>query len=132
MILPAEKAGPGRRGWVLIMGQRDEETPLGAESAPPTARRFIAMLQSLEGMDNAEAEWRKLEQQWLATVLHQRVIGFDDVQIAAELLARHGWEDAGSGSARGRKAFLRLQQLRQRRGVDALECWQQIGDDKAS
>src|SRR5581483_6064235 len=100
------------------MGHRDEEKLLGAESAPPTARRFIALLQSLDGKQDAETEWRKLEQHWLATVLQQRVVGFDDVRIAAELLARHGWENAGSGTARGRAAFLRLQQLRHRRGVD--------------
>ena len=114
------------------MGHRDEERLLGAESAPPTARRFIALLQTLDAQQDAETEWRKLEQHWLATVLQQRVIAFDDVQIAAELLARHGWGKAGSTSAPGRAAFVRLQQLRQRRGVDALACWQRLSDDMAS
>jgi hypothetical protein len=114
------------------MGPRDEEEPLDTAGGPPTARRFIALLQRLEAKEDAETEWRKLERQWLATVLHQKIIAFDDVQVMAELLARHGWESAGSGTLRGRTAFLRLQQLRQRRGVDALACWQSIGDDKAS
>jgi hypothetical protein len=114
------------------MGYRDEEEVLGAAGGPPTARRFIALLQRLDAKEDAEAEWRKLEQQWLAMLLHQTVIAFDDVQIAAELLARHGWEDTGTGTVRGRAAFLRLQELRHRRGVDALACWQSMGDDKAS
>jgi hypothetical protein len=112
------------------MGTRDEEL-LGA-GGPPTARRFIAMLQRLEAKEDAETEWRKLERHWLAGLLQQPVIAFEDVQIAAELLARHGWENTGSGTVRGRAAFLRLQQLRHRRGVDALACWQSMGDDKAS
>jgi alkyl sulfatase BDS1-like metallo-beta-lactamase superfamily hydrolase len=114
------------------MGHGDEEELLGAAGGPPTARRFIALLQTLEAKEDAEKEWRKLEQQWLATLLHQSVIAFDDVQVAAELLARHGWENTGTGTARGRAAFLRLQQLRHRRGVDALACWQSMGDDVAS
>jgi hypothetical protein len=114
------------------MAHRDEEQLLGAAGGPPTARRFIAMLQTLEAKQDAETEWRKLEQHWLVTVMQQKIIAFDDVQIAAELMARHGWENAGSGTPRGRTAFMRLQQLRHRRGVDALACWQSMNDDKAS
>jgi hypothetical protein len=83
----------------------------------PQARKFLALLQGIEEADDAEAEWRRLEQEWLAAVLHQPVIAFDDVQIAAELMARHRWEDAGSGNPRGRAAFMRLRQLRKRRAV---------------
>src|SRR5579863_6944415 len=113
------------------MSHRDEE-PLGGSRGAPTARRFIALLQTLGAKQDAEVEWRKLERQWLTDVMHQQVVAFDDAQIAAELLARHRWENAGSGSLRGRSAFLRLQQLRRRRGVDALACWQGMNDDKAS
>ena len=106
------------------MGHRIEEPLLGTENGPPTARRFIAMLETLESKQDAEAEWRKLEQHWLATLLQQKIIAFDDAKVAAELVARHGWENAGTGSLRGRTAFLRLQELRQRRGADALSCWE--------
>jgi hypothetical protein len=91
---------------------------------PPTARRFLALLQGLDDKADAEAEWRKLEREWLGAVLRQEVIAFDDVQIAAELMARHRWEDSGSGSPHGRAAFFRLRQLRARRGVnEMLETW---------
>jgi hypothetical protein len=84
---------------------------------PPDGRRFLALLQGLDAADNAEIEWRRLEREWLLAVLHQDVIAFEDVQIAAELVARHRWEDAGGGSPRGRTAYRRLCELRTRRGV---------------
>ena len=113
------------------MSHRDVEAQETA-GLPPTTRRFVQLLQRLEGAQDAETEWRKLERQWLGEVLHRPVVAFDDAQIVAELLARHCWESAGSGTPRGRAAFVRLQELRKRRGVDALACWQSMSDDKAS
>src|SRR3954465_3822963 len=88
-----------------------------AADGPPTARRFLSLLQQLDEKSDAEAEWRQLEQEWLRAVVRQPVIAFEDVQIAAELMARHRWEDAGSNTPRGRAAFERLHALRHRRGI---------------
>jgi hypothetical protein len=95
-----------------------------ANITAPNARRFLALLQGLDESDNAEAEWRRLEQEWLAAVLRQPVVSFDDAQIAAELMARHRWEDAGTRTEVGRTAYLRLHELRLRRGLrETVDCW---------
>jgi hypothetical protein len=111
--------------WDLAAGNLSDKTgeDKTGDATPPETRRFLALLQGLDDSANAEAEWRRLERQWVIAVLHQPVIAFDDVQIAAELLARHRWEDAGKGSGQSVTAYERLRELRARRGVrESLEC----------
>lgn len=42
----------------------------------------------------AARDRRREEEGWLALLLGRKIVRFSDVQIAAELLARHRWEDA--------------------------------------
>jgi len=42
----------------------------------------------------AARERRRGEERWLATLLSRKLVRFSDVQTAAEILARHRWEDA--------------------------------------
>jgi hypothetical protein len=81
--------------------------------------RLVPFLEHLQERRGARPEWRKRERQWLTILLAKPVIPFSDVQLAAELLARHHWEDVRrseeSGSPRCLEALKRLYEIRSRR-----------------
>lgn len=75
-------------------------------------------------------ERRRREEEWLASLLRTKVIRFSDVQIAAEFLARHRWEDAtrieNPGAPNCFAALQRLCMLRARR-----EGWSDLSSPQA-
>jgi hypothetical protein len=90
-----------------------------ADSTTASLGRLVPFLGHLQERRGPRSEWRKLERQWLAMLLDKPVIPFSDVQIAAELLARHHWEDVRrdeeAGSPRCVEAMQRLHEIRARR-----------------
>ena len=74
----------------------------------------------------ASQERRRREERWLATLMRRKVVHFKDVQIAAEIMARHRWEDATRKEMPGAPACLEalrhLCELRARR-----EGWSKTG-----
>jgi hypothetical protein len=92
----------------------------GKGRKPAAAEPAASMLeQRLFGRALATRERRHREEGWLASLMSRRVVRFSDVQIAAELLARHRWEDASRAEQAGASGCLdalrRLCALRARR-----------------
>jgi hypothetical protein len=60
----------------------------------PSAKRASILEQRLFDRMLAARDRRSDEERWLALLMSRKVVRFSDIQIAAELLARHRWEDA--------------------------------------
>src|SRR3954471_21996890 len=66
----------------------------GTERKPSSERATSILEKRLFERVLAVRDRRRDEERWLALLMNRTVVRFSDVQIAAELLARHRWEDA--------------------------------------
>jgi hypothetical protein len=101
----------------------DEAKPNSGRSASILEKRLFERLL-------AARERRDREERWLAIVVSRKIVRFSDLQIAAEMLARHRWEDATRVEQPGApgclEALRHLCQLRARR-----EGWSTLPSPRA-